>query len=153
MSLFKSFIKTPVGKIGLLADEKNLISLSFTDPDFKELKAKKNSDRFEDIILQLNQYFFEGRQTFDLEYKLLASDFQVAVYEEMLKIPYGKTTSYSDLSQQIGKKKAFRAVGTACGKNPLPLIIPCHRVLGKNDLGGFTGGLNIKKFLLRLERN
>lgn len=153
MSLFKSFIKTPVGKIGLLADEENLISLSFTDPDFKELKAKKNSDRFEDIILQLNQYFFEGRQTFDLEYKLLASDFQVAVYEEMLKIPYGKTTSYSDLSQQIGKKKAFRAVGTACGKNPLPLIIPCHRVLGKNDLGGFTGGLNIKKFLLRLERN
>ena len=112
MSLFKSFIKTPVGKIGLLADEENLISLSFTDPDFKELKAKKNSDRFEDIILQLNQYFFEGRQTFDLEYKLLASDFQVAVYEEMLKIPYGKTTSYSDLSQQIGKKKAFRAVGT-----------------------------------------
>ena len=153
MSLFKSFIKTPVGKIGLLADEENLISLSFTDPDYKELKAKKNSDRFEDIILQLNQYFFEGRQTFDLEYKLLASDFQVAVYEEMLKIPYGKTTSYSDLSQQIGKKKAFRAVGTACGKNPLPLIIPCHRVLGKNDLGGFTGGLNIKKFLLRLERN
>jgi len=153
VSLFKSFIKTPVGKIGLLADEENLISLSFTDPDFKELKAKKNSDRFEDIILQLNQYFFEGRQTFDLEYKLLASDFQVAVYEEMLKIPYGKTTSYSDLSQQIGKKKAFRAVGTACGKNPLPLIIPCHRVLGKNDLGGFTGGLNIKKFLLRLERN
>ena len=153
MSLFKSFIKTPVGKIGLLADEENLISLSFTDPDYKELKAKKNSDRFEDIILQLNQYFFEGRQTFDLEYKLLASDFQVAVYEEMLKIPYGKTTSYSDLSQQIGTKKAFRAVGTACGKNPLPLIIPCHRVLGKNDLGGFTGGLNIKKFLLRLERN
>ena len=153
MSLFKSFIKTPVGKIGLLADEENLISLSFTDPDFKELKAKKNSDKFEDIILQLNQYFFEGRQTFDLEYKLLASDFQVAVYEEMLKIPYGKTTSYSGLSQQIGKKKAFRAVGTACGKNPLPLIIPCHRVLGKNDLGGFTGGLNIKKFLLRLERN
>jgi methylated-DNA-[protein]-cysteine S-methyltransferase len=153
VSLFKSFIKTPVGKIGLLADEENLISLSFTDPNFKELKAKKNSDRFEDIILQLNQYFFEGRQTFDLEYKLLASDFQVAVYEEMLKIPYGKTTSYSDLSQQIGKKKAFRAVGTACGKNPLPLIIPCHRVLGKNDLGGFTGGLNIKKFLLRLERN
>ena len=153
MSLFKSFIKTPVGKIGLLADEENLISLSFTDPDYKELKAKKNSDRFEDIILQLNQYFFEGRQTFDIEYKLLASDFQVAVYEEMLKIPYGKTTSYSDLSQQIGKKKAFRAVGTACGKNPLPLIIPCHRVLGKNDLGGFTGGLNIKKFLLRLERN
>ena len=153
MSLFKSFIKTPVGKIGLLADEEHLISLSFTDPDFKELKAKKNSDRFEDIILQLNQYFFEGRKAFDLEYKLLVSDFQVAVYEEMLKIPYGKTTSYSDLSQQIGKKKAFRAVGTACGKNPLPLIIPCHRVLGKNDLGGFTGGLNIKKFLLRLERN
>ena len=126
---------------------------SFTDPDYKELKAKKNSDRFEDIILQLNQYFFEGRQTFDLEYKLLASDFQVAVYEEMLKIPYGKTTSYSDLSQQIGKKKAFRAVGTACGKNPLPLIIPCHRVLGKSGLGGFTGGLDIKRFLLTLERN
>ena len=75
------------------------------------------------------------------------------VYEEMLKIPYGRTISYSGLSNKIGKKKAFRAVGTACGKNPLPLVIPCHRVLGKSSLGGFTGGLDIKKFLLTLERN
>ena len=153
MPLFKSSFNSPIGKIGLLADEANLISLSFTDPNFNELKAKKNTDRFEDIILQLNQYFYEGRKSFNLNYELLATDFQSMVYEEMLKIPYGKTISYSDLSNKIGKKKAFRAVGTACGKNPLPLIIPCHRVLGKSGLGGFTGGLDIKRFLLTLERN
>ena len=69
----------------------------------------------------------------------------------MLKISYGSTISYSDLAIKVGKPKAFRAVGTACGKNPLPLIIHCHRVKGKSSLGGFTGGLDIKKFLLRLE--
>lgn len=153
MPLFKSSFNSPIGKIGLLADEANLISLSFTEPNFNELKAKKNTDRFEDIILQLNQYFYEGRKSFNLNYELLATDFQSMVYEEMLKIPYGKTISYSELSHKIGKKKAFRAVGTACGKNPLPLIIPCHRVLGKSGLGGFTGGLDIKRFLLTLERN
>ena len=153
MPLFKSSFNSPVGKIGLLADETELISLSFTDFNFIELEAKKTPDRFEHIILQLNQYFFEGRKSFDFKYKLQATEFQLMVYEEMLKIPYGKTISYSDLSRKIGKKKAFRAVGTACGKNPLPLIIPCHRVLGKSGLGGFTGGLDIKRFLLTLERN
>ena len=71
----------------------------------------------------------------------------------MLKISYGTTLSYSELAAKAGNPKAFRAVGTACGLNPLPLIIPCHRVKGKFSLGGFTGGLDIKKFLLRLESN
>ena len=153
MPLFKSSFHSPVGKIGLLADDADLLSLSFTDFNFIELEAKKTPDRFEPIILQLNQYFFEGRKSFDFKYKLQSTDFQLKVYEEMLKIHYGKTISYSGLSNKIGKKKAFRAVGTACGKNPLPLVIPCHRVLGKSSLGGFTGGLDIKKFLLTLERN
>ena len=71
----------------------------------------------------------------------------------MSKIPYGKTISYADLAKQAGKPLAYRAVGTACGKNPLPLIIPCHRVISQQGLGGFTGGLKIKKFLLNLEKN
>ncbi|MDG1681355.1 MAG: MGMT family protein, partial [SAR86 cluster bacterium] len=115
MPLFKSSFHSPVGKIGLLADDADLISLSFTDFNFLELEAKKTPDRFEHIILQLNQYFFEGRKSFDFKYKLQATDFQLMVYEEMLKIPYGKTISYSGLSNKIGKTKAFRAVGTACG--------------------------------------
>ena len=71
----------------------------------------------------------------------------------MQKIPYGKSITYSDLAGKVGSPKAFRAVGTACGKNPLPLIIPCHRVKAQSGLGGFTGGLDIKRFLLNLERN
>jgi O-6-methylguanine DNA methyltransferase len=71
----------------------------------------------------------------------------------MKKIKYSKTLSYSAIAKKIGRHKAFRAVGTSCGKNPLPIVIPCHRVLAKNGLGGFTGGLDIKKFLLTLERN
>ena len=71
----------------------------------------------------------------------------------MVKIPYGKTLSYSELAQKSGSKLAYRAVGTACGKNPLPLIIPCHRVTAVNGLGGFGGGLHTKRFLLNLETN
>ena len=84
MPLFKSSFHSPVGKIGLLADDADLISLSFTDFNFLELEAKKTPDRFEHIILQLNQYFFEGRKSFDFKYKLQATDFQLKVYEEML---------------------------------------------------------------------
>ena len=71
----------------------------------------------------------------------------------MLNIPYGESITYSDLASKVNKPKAYRAVGSACGRNPLPIIIPCHRVKSKSGLGGFTGGLHIKRFLLQLESN
>ncbi|MDC0509277.1 methylated-DNA--[protein]-cysteine S-methyltransferase [Gammaproteobacteria bacterium] len=149
----KSLFHSPIGDIGLLADEENILSLSFTNQTFEGLKTKKSDERFKELSLQLNQYFFERLKVFNIQYKLSSSDFSMKVYQEMKKIKYGKTLSYSAIAEKIGRHKAFRAVGTSCGKNPLPIIIPCHRVLAKNGLGGFTGGLEIKKFLLTLERN
>ena len=151
--LLKSLFHSPIGDIGLLADEENILSLSFTNQTFEGLETKKSDERFKELSFQLNQYFFEGLKVFNLQYKLSSTDFSMRVYQEMKKIKYGKTLSYSAIAKKIGRHKAFRAVGTSCGKNPLPILIPCHRVLAKNGLGGFTGGLDIKKFLLTLERN
>ena len=144
---------SPIGEIGLLKENDNLIKVSFTDTAFKYLDAINSPNEFKEVITQLNEYFYEGRSKFEIQYTFLSTTFRSRIYKEMLKIAYGTTLSYSDLATKVGKPRAFRAVGTACGKNPLPIIIPCHRVKGKSSLGGFTGGLDIKKFLLRLESN
>ena len=149
----KHTYNSPIGNIGLLIKDDNLILISLINPMLKGLDAMKDSKSFKDIITQLDEYFFEGRKKFDVAFKISPTNFRLKVYQEMQKIPYGKSITYSDLACKVGSPKAFRAVGTACGKNPLPLIIPCHRVKAKSGLGGFTGGLNIKRFLLSLESN
>ena len=136
-----------------MIEDDNLISISLTNPMLKGIEAKKDSKSFKYIITQLDEYFFEGRKKFDIAFKISPTNFRLKVYQEMQKIPYGKSITYSDLANKVGSPKAFRAVGTACGKNPLPLIIPCHRVKAQSGLGGFTGGLDIKRFLLNLESN
>ncbi len=151
--LLKHIYNSPVGNIGLLIEDHNLISISLTNPMLKGIEAKKDSESFKYIITQLDEYFFEGRKKFDITFKISPTNFRLKVYQEMQKIPYGKSITYSDLAGKVGSPKAFRAVGTACGKNPLPLIIPCHRVKAQSGLGGFTGGLDIKRFLLNLESN
>ena len=151
--LSTSTYKSPFGEIGLLKEDENLLRVSFTDITFKSLDAINNPYEFKEVVTQLNEYFYEGRKEFEIQYTFLSSSFRSRVYREMLKISYGTTLSYSELAAKAGNPKAFRAVGTACGLNPLPLIIPCHRVKGKSGLGGFTGGLDIKKFLLKLESN
>ena len=149
----KHTYNSPIGNIGLLIKDDNLISISLINPMLKGLDAMKDSKSFKDIITQLDEYFFEGRKKFDVAFKISPTNFRLKVYQEMQKIPYGKSITYSDLASKVDSPKAFRAVGTACGKNPLPLIIPCHRVKAQSGLGGFTGGLNIKRFLLSLESN
>ena len=151
--LLKHTYNSPVGNIGLLIEDHNLISISLTNPMLKGIEAKKDSESFKYVITQLDEYFFEGRKKFDIAFKISPTNFRLKVYQEMQKIPYGKSITYSDLAGKVGSPKAFRAVGTACGKNPLPLIIPCHRVKAQSGLGGFTGGLDIKRFLLNLESN
>ena len=145
--------RSPIGEIGLLKENDNLIKVSFIDTAFKYLDVINSPNEFKEVITQLNEYFYEGRNKFEIQYTFLSTTFRSRVYKEMSKIAYGTTLSYSDLATKVGQPRAFRAVGTACGKNPLPIIIPCHRVKGKTSLGGFTGGLDIKKFLLRLESN
>ena len=101
---------------------------------------------------ELKEYFQGNRQKFTVPLDLEGTEFQTRVWKELAKIPYGKTVSYKDIASRINHKKAFRAVGTANGKNPVPIIIPCHRVIAADGkLGGYSGGLKIKKQLLRLE--
>jgi len=102
---------------------------------------------------QLSQYFAGERQIFDIPLKPIGTDFQLSVWNELQKIHYGETISYQELAEKVGDKNRSRAVGNANGRNPIPIIIPCHRVIRKNgDLGGFGGGIKIKEKLLELER-
>ena len=151
--LYKSGFKTPIGRLGLLADKENLLKLSFKGLKDITEEAKEDKSRFKSIFKQLEEYFAGDRREFSIDYLIDTSLFATRVYKEMAKIPYGTTLSYSELAKKSGSKLAYRAVGTACGKNPLPLIIPCHRVTGVNGLGGFGGGLDTKRFLLNLETN
>ena len=116
-------------------------------------KKEKITPLLQRTILQLQEYFLGQRKEFDLPIILKGTNFQIKVWQELQKIPYGEVISYSELAERINCPKAIRAVGGACGKNPIPIIVPCHRVLGKNgNLTGFSGGINYKEKLLILEK-
>lgn len=101
---------------------------------------------------QLKEYFFEGRKVFSLQLNPDGSAFQKAVWAELQNIPYGRTISYKHLAEKMGDKNLIRAVGRANASNPIPIIIPCHRVIGSNgSLVGYSGGIEIKRYLLELE--
>lgn len=107
---------------------------------------------FEEAARQLREYFDGTRRRFDLDLEPSGTVFQRAVLDALLTIPYGETRSYADIALQIGRPRAVRAVGAANGRNPLPIVIPCHRVIGKDrSLTGFGGGLETKRYLLDLE--
>ena len=151
--LFTHSYNSPIGDIRLLKDDSDLIGVSFSNQVFCDANARNNENTFKIIINQLNEYFFEGRKNFSIQYRLPFTGFRSEVFKEMIKIPYGECVTYSYLAKKVGNPKAYRAVGSSCGKNPLPLVVPCHRVVSKSGLGGFTGGLDIKRFLLELESN
>ncbi len=112
----------------------------------------EETDLLDEAKSQLNEYFAKERTTFDLPLLFVGSDFQKSVWEKLLTIPYGKTTSYLELSRTLGDEKAIRAVATANGANAISIIVPCHRVIGSDgSLTGYAGGLNAKQKLLQLE--
>ena len=150
---FTHLYNSPVGDISLLKYDSDLIGVSFSNQVFCDANARNDENAFKIIINQLNEYFFEGRKNFSIQYRLPFTGFRSEVFKEMIKIPYGECVTYSYLAKKVGNPKAYRAVGSSCGKNPLPLVVPCHRVVSKSGLGGFTGGLDIKRFLLELESN
>ena len=116
--------------------------------DFQEAR----SDIIEDCIYQLEDYFLGTRKKFDLKLKFIGTDFQIKVWKRLQDIPHGKTLSYEKLSMELGDTKAIRAVASANGQNPFAIIVPCHRVIGKNgNLTGYAGGLPTKEKLLQLE--
>lgn len=115
---------------------------------------KKETALIKSAKEQLEEYFNGERRFFDTPLKFIGTEFQKKVWAELCKIPYGKTASYKELAQKIGEPNAARAVGSACNKNPLLIVVPCHRVVASSGaLGGFALGINIKKKLLELEHN
>lgn len=135
----------------LVATETHLINIQFTQPQKALLQT---TELLSMATIQLDEYFQGKRTTFSLPFKLTGTPFQLTVWKELQNIPYGKTTSYKEIAQKINKPKAYRAVGMANNKNPLPIIIPCHRVIGSNGkLIGYAGGLNLKNYLLELEKS
>src|SRR5271163_1303390 len=147
--------ESPIGAMLLAADENGLRMISFAQgsrtqhprPDWQEATAP-----FAETIRQLRAYFEGKLKNFDVPLSLQGSDFQLRVWQNLRAIPYGETISYGQLARRIGNPKAARAVGLANGSNPIPIIVPCHRVIGSNgSLVGYGGGLPIKKALLLIE--
>ncbi len=113
--------------------------------------ACRRSPLLEEASNQIDQYLHGDRRVFDLPLSLAGTDFQRRVWRALVGVPFGQTTTYGQIATLIGAPKAMRAVGQACGANPVPIIIPCHRVLARNGLGGFSGGTNFKRVLLANE--
>ncbi|RME83309.1 MAG: methylated-DNA--[protein]-cysteine S-methyltransferase [Planctomycetota bacterium] len=142
---------SPLGNIYLWGWQDSLISLSFKEKPFP--KDLPSSSTLEKAACQLEEYFSGDRREFHTSLLLQGTPFQIRVWRALLEIPYGKTCSYEEIAIQIGKPRACRAVGNSNGKNPIPIIIPCHRVVEKSGkLGGYSSGLEIKEKLLLLER-
>lgn len=150
-------MKSPVGKLKLIASDKGLAAILWENDKPNRVKLKTTSENKNHPILlqaecQLNEYFEGKRTNFSLALNLVGTDFQRKVWQALLTIPFGETRSYGQLAKQIGNAKGSRAVGAANGKNPISIIVPCHRVIGASGkLTGFAGGLKTKADLLNLE--
>ena len=141
--------ETPIGPLRATADDDALYELHFTA---ERLPGQARSPVLHRTIAQLNEYFAGTRRDFDVPLKPRGTSFQLAVWNELCRIPYGHTVTYSEIAQRIGRPAAIRAVGAANGANPIPVIVPCHRVIGSNGtLTGYGGGIEKKQWLLALE--
>lgn len=124
----------------------------WTNKWFKNAALVSSDDKLKNYTVQLTNYFKRESIHFSIPLELKGTSFQKTVWKVLQHIPYGETTTYSQIARKIRNEKAVRAVGTSIGANPMPIVIPCHRVIGKNgSLTGYRGGLEMKKFLLRLE--
>ncbi len=143
----KAFLKTPLGIASVEGDEQGISRISILDT--QDVPSEKVPDSLKDCVKQLQEYFSGERKKFDLKLNPQGTEFQQKVWQTLQQIPYGKTISYMELSLKVGDIKAIRAVAAANGKNPLWIVIPCHRVIGSDgSLTGYAGGLWRKKCLL-----
>ena len=153
--MYYCYLATPIGELLLAGDDEALSLVGFPEGKLRyepEPGWIPSEAPFAAARKQLTEYFAGRRRTFDLPLKLSGTEFQLRVLDELQRIPYGETTSYGDIAKRIGRPSAVRAVGAANGRNPIPIIVPCHRVIGSNgSLTGFGGGLGAKQTLLRLE--
>jgi len=145
-----AFIKTPLGITKITGDESGISVISILN-DETEI-SPQIPEILQETVHQLHDYFEGNRQDFTFKLNPSGTDFQQRVWQELLKIPFGKTMSYLELSKKLGDVKAIRAVASANGKNPLWIVVPCHRVIGTNgSLTGYAGGLWRKKWLIEHE--
>jgi methylated-DNA-[protein]-cysteine S-methyltransferase len=157
MTLFYKEMKSPVGKLKLVASSKALVAVLWEEERPNRVKlGMMNLDPQHPILIeaerQISEYFAGERIDFDLPLQLDGTEFQKKVWQALREIPFGKTKSYLDLARAVGSPEASRAVGAANGKNPLSIVVPCHRVVGADGaLTGFAGGLETKAALLALE--
>lgn len=153
--LYYDIISSPIGQLLLLASDKGLKKILFEDQfDHENISGdwQKDSTKLEDVKTQLLGYFDQKLTTFRLELDPDGTVFQKQIWKQLEEIPFGEVRSYQDIANAIEKPNACRAVGMANSKNPIPIVIPCHRVIGKNGkLTGYAGGLENKAILLQIE--
>ncbi len=147
-----SELETEMGSIYILEEKGKITGLTYDKEEIGDIE-QRSSSLLEKAERQLTEYFEGRRKNFDLPIELKGTDFQVKVWKALEKIPYGETKSYQEIAEEVASPKAFRAVGNANNKNPISIIIPCHRVIGKSGkLAGYGGGLDKKEYLLNLEK-
>lgn len=149
-------IESPVGRLLIAADEAGLHHILFDSerrPAIPRSGWRHDPASLEPVVEQLEAYFAGERRHFDLELAPRGTEFQLRVWTALTEIPYGETASYRDIAERLGDPAAVRAVGAANGRNPLPIVVPCHRVIGSDgSLVGYGGGLDVKRRLLALEQ-
>ncbi len=140
--------------IKLEANNQGLTKLELVpEPSSEYQGSPKTNIHIDNSIAQIDNFFNRKATSFSLKLDLKGTIFQNEVWQELVKIPYGQTKTYKEIAENLGKDKAYRAIGNACNKNPFHIIIPCHRILGSNNsLTGFKAGLEVKKYLLEFEQ-
>lgn len=152
MEMHTTYYSSPIGLIEITGNENGIATLYFVEE--KKIISIKIHASLKECVYQLDEYFNNIRTEFDLKLNPEGTEFQQKVWKQLLKVPYGKTRSYLQISKQIGDANATRAVGNANGSNPISIIIPCHRVIGNNGkLVGYGGGLWRKEWLLNHENS
>ncbi|MGB5824601.1 MAG: methylated-DNA--[protein]-cysteine S-methyltransferase [Proteocatella sp.] len=145
--MYYSYLESPIGIIEVVATNEYLKEVNFIK--FKKNIEYKSNDITQLVKHELHEYFFNGRREFSVSLKLCGTEFQNRVWEQLLHIPYGTVATYKDIAEKVDCPKGYRAVGSANNKNKLPIIIPCHRVVGSSGkLVGYAGGMEIKKYLI-----
>lgn len=153
--LYKTYYKTPIGYAEITADESAILSVHLVDHAGGVGDKRPGSKILDQCVQELDEYFKGTRKRFSVPLsRAKGTNFQQRVWEALEKIPYGARVSYQDIARAIGSPSAVRAVGLANSKNPHWVVVPCHRVIGKNgELAGYAGGLERKKWLLKHEQN
>ena len=161
MKIYIAQFNSPIGTLYLASSDQGVLCISLSGKEYllkdlerrvSDMELKENVSKNKGVVKQLKEYFSGTRKDFDLPLHLIGTEFQKLVWRQLCRVPFGQTASYKEIAEKIGKPKAMRAVGQANHRNPIPIIIPCHRIIGTNGhLVGFGAGLDKKQFLLSHE--